>query len=168
VRKKIEEIEKRLSDVVEQKNALGSRESGGGSSPRVNKRLRPPNTSLVDCHVFGRESDRQKILDLLELESDDPYSVIPIVGMPGVGKTTLAQLVFNDAVVINSSAAGGWACVFYYFEATEITRIVLQSVSNGVRVLGMGLDMAQCELSSSLSGEKFLVVLDDVWTEKRE
>ena len=45
--------------------------------------------------VVGREDDVRKILDMLLAHDSDQFSVIPIVGMAGLGKTTLAQGIFN-------------------------------------------------------------------------
>ncbi|KAL5575066.1 hypothetical protein UlMin_016765 [Ulmus minor] len=50
--------------------------------------------------VIGREVEKQKIVDLL-IQSDDKRNVdvIPICGIGGLGKTTLAKMVFNDGKV---------------------------------------------------------------------
>ncbi|KAL6326077.1 hypothetical protein AAG906_000952 [Vitis piasezkii] len=57
-------------------------------------------TSLVDeVEVYGRDADKENIIELLlsdEVATADRVQVIPIVGMGGVGKTTLAQIIYND------------------------------------------------------------------------
>ncbi|RLN25141.1 putative disease resistance protein RGA1 [Panicum miliaceum] len=54
--------------------------------------------SMVDeSKTVGRTPDKEKLMRLvLDAASDEVVSVIPIVGFGGLGKTTLAQLVFND------------------------------------------------------------------------
>jgi ATP-dependent Lon protease len=69
---------------------MGLREGVGGES---SKRL--PTTSLVqESSIFGRDDDKEKIISLLlsdDATDNENLCVIPIVGMGGIGKTTLAQ-----------------------------------------------------------------------------
>ncbi|MFQ6626865.1 hypothetical protein Gotur_005092 [Gossypium turneri] len=83
----------RLEEAVAMKDVLSLVENDRGI------RERPRTNSLVDesC-VYGRECDKEIVLHLLMNDSDDSVgdsSVVSIVGMAGVGKTTLAQLVYT-------------------------------------------------------------------------
>ncbi|KAK3228870.1 hypothetical protein Dsin_000751 [Dipteronia sinensis] len=99
----IKEITDRLEKIVEQKNNLDLKDNLGGKSYKVGYR-RLPATSLNETHICGRENDKEAILDMLFKDEGTSsggvaVSVISIIGMGGLGKTTLAQLVYNDVLI---------------------------------------------------------------------
>ncbi|KAJ1439994.1 hypothetical protein SESBI_02225 [Sesbania bispinosa] len=69
-------------------------------NPRENLSWRIPSTSLVKGSIYGREGDQDAIVKILNDNSEDKMSVIPIVGMGGVGKTTLAQWLYSNEDLI--------------------------------------------------------------------
>ncbi|KAL2514484.1 putative disease resistance RPP13-like protein 1 [Forsythia ovata] len=162
INSELEEINDRLEDLSQQISMI----SLVRSSDKTEKRLQL--TSVVEeSEVYGREKDKEDILKkLLEVESSDsPVSVIPIVGMGGVGKTTLAQLVYNDDRLKVEFDLMAWACVSDEFDAFRIAKIILEAVFSGSCDY-TDLNMLQVKLKESLSKKRFLVVLDDVWNEK--
>ncbi|XP_059653262.1 putative disease resistance RPP13-like protein 1 [Cornus florida] len=173
MRSKIEEMNARLEEIAMQRNDMGLKEIGGGMRyERVRERL--PSTSLVDksC-VYGREKDKEAILELLllrgesETSDDETISVIPIVGMGGVGKTTLAQLVYDDDNVKDHFDVKAWVCISDDFDVFEVTKTILQKVTFEIYNF-KDLDSLQVKLKETLSGKRFLFVLDDVWNENAE
>ncbi|WRX28632.1 NB-ARC - like 10, partial [Theobroma cacao] len=54
--------------------------------------------------VIGREEDKEHIIELLKEQNhgDSNFNIIAIVGFGGLGKTSLARLVYNDAQVADS------------------------------------------------------------------
>ncbi|PKI65626.1 hypothetical protein CRG98_013981 [Punica granatum] len=167
MRSKVEEIDGRLSEIISHKETLGLREGGGRRTYVTVHDRRFDSTSLVELFTVGRDDDREAILNLVMDESED-LSVIPIVGMGGLGKTTLAQLVYNDEKVTGSFHVRAWACVSDEFDMLAVTKTILQSVGGASAHEGKDLNALQVELQRHLSGKKFLIVLDDVWNENYE
>ncbi|CAA2996299.1 disease resistance RPP13 1 [Olea europaea subsp. europaea] len=129
---------------------------------------RLPTTSLVvESEVYGREKDKEEILKILfGVESNDSQiSVIPIVGMGGVGKTTLVKLVFNDERLKGKFDLKGWVCVSDEFDVEKVTKNILESVSSGGKCDYENFDTLQVKLKESLSNKKFMIVLDDIWND---
>ncbi|XP_059455104.1 putative disease resistance RPP13-like protein 1 [Corylus avellana] len=86
--------------------------------------------------------------------------------MGGIGKTTLAQLVYNDEMVQSSFEIRAWTCVSEDFDAVRVTKAILKSVTFASRKDKNDLDLLQVKLQEKLKGKKFLIVLDDLWNEK--
>ncbi|XP_039162741.1 putative disease resistance protein RGA3 [Eucalyptus grandis] len=109
-----------------------------------------------------------EILELLIREvknSDARLGIVPIVGMGGVGKTALAQRLYNVAKVNSCFEKKAWVCVLDVFDVLDITKTILRSII-GLSNEGKDLNEVQVKLNKSLSMKKFLVVLDDIWNEK--
>ncbi|KAK7271444.1 hypothetical protein RJT34_27361 [Clitoria ternatea] len=107
--------------------------------------------------AFDRLASRQ-------CESQKNLSVISVVSMGGMGKTTLAQLVYNDGKIKDEFEVRVWVCVTEEFDVFKVTRTVLEQItmlSDDTK----DLNMLQLKLKEELMGKKFLLVLDDVWNE---
>ncbi|KAK9217183.1 hypothetical protein WN943_005808 [Citrus x changshan-huyou] len=85
--------------------------------------------------------------------------------MGGLGKTTLAQLVYNDKQVEDHFNLKAWTCVSDDFDVSRLTKSILISIAPGQNVDNHDLNKLQEELKKQLFGKKFLLVLDDVWNE---
>ncbi|KAJ9693032.1 hypothetical protein PVL29_011946 [Vitis rotundifolia] len=89
-----------------------------------------PTTSFVDEPiVYGRETEKAAILDSLlhhHERSDDAVRVIAVIGMGGVGKTTLAQFAYNHYKVKSHFDVRVWVCVSDEFDVVGVTRTILQ------------------------------------------
>nr|POF15865.1 putative disease resistance rpp13-like protein 1 [Quercus suber] len=166
MRSKIADIDSRLQRIVTENNGLDLR---GSTGVRIGtERSRVPTTSLVnERRTYGRDEDKKAIIKLLlSIESSDTqFSVIPIVGMGGLGKTTLAQLVYNDEDVSSYFDLKAWVCVSEDFDIVRLSKEILKSIPSGHCNDGDDLNSIQVKLKEKLNGKKFLVILDDVWNE---
>ncbi|KAG4113128.1 hypothetical protein ERO13_D13G203201v2 [Gossypium hirsutum] len=131
--------------------------------------FRRETISFVDSSdVIGRDEDKKNIISMLMKPSEARnVPVIPIVGIGGLGKTTLAQLVYNDDRVTSLFPLKIWICVSEEFDLSRLLRLIIQSVNTGERCDDSTLDALQARLRSFLTDKKFLLVLDDVWNENK-
>jgi hypothetical protein len=159
---KIKEVLERLETLAQQIDLLGLKEGVGGKSSG-----RSTTSSLVvESDIFGRNDEKEAIIKMLL--SDDArgkeMGVIAIVGMGGIGKTTLAQLVYNNDEVKKHFNLEAWVCVSDEFDVIKLTKIILEAVTSSPCSV-TDLNQLQLKLKKCLMGKKFLVVLDDVWNE---
>ncbi|TYI85225.1 hypothetical protein E1A91_D05G425100v1 [Gossypium mustelinum] len=162
----IKAITDRLNSLNTRRSNLGLSEimSQGTTSKGKKPRLQP--TSLMDGAVeyVGRANEKQQMLELLKSTNSDGVCVVSIVGMGGIGKTTLAQLVFNDPSIKESFDHKSWVCVSDDFDAVNITKTILRSLDADSRDEN-DLNLLQVKLKEKLSGKRLLLVLDDIWNE---
>ncbi|KAL5737294.1 hypothetical protein ACOSP7_030055 [Xanthoceras sorbifolium] len=168
MKSKIGDISSRLDQLWEEKEELGlmKKVAGEGTSSTAPAYRRPSTTSLQsETNVYGRDADAAKILEMVlstDESRDANLRVISIVGMGGIGKTTLAQKVFNDEAVKDFDPKA-WTCVSDVFDVLRISKAILESITRSPCHLN-GLDAVQNELKEAVAGKKFLLVLDDVWS----
>ncbi|KAB1225420.1 putative disease resistance protein RGA3 [Morella rubra] len=118
--------------------------------------------------VIGREEDKKKVMALL-LDSNvgKNVSILPIVGIGGLGKTTLAKLVFNDPEVEKHFEPKVWLCVSDIFDIKILVKNILESMT-GNKQEDVGMDALTQSLKNKIDRKKYLLVLDDVWNEDKQ
>ncbi|KAK1413334.1 hypothetical protein QVD17_35106 [Tagetes erecta] len=129
----LDEITTRLHNLAEQKNMLGLTDNVE-RLVRKNKRLE--ETSLVDeSRIVGRDGDRQALFGMLlgNETCKQNVSVISIVGLGGIGKTTLAQVLYNEKKVKDHFELMAWICVSDEFDVFNISNAVYQAVEGSNR-----------------------------------
>ncbi|KAG7942262.1 hypothetical protein I3843_16G093600 [Carya illinoinensis] len=168
---KITKINARFNDLKKQKETLKLNENvGGGSDIREEILFSTCPTMWTDTYgMFGREEDEELVVQLLlsDKYSDSAFTrvrVIPIHGMAGIGKTTLAGSVYNNEKV-RSFFRGqtAWVCVSKGFDNIEtIAKSILPYMIPKITCNNKDSYWLQGKLQETLKGKRFLIVLDDV------
>ncbi|KAJ0771597.1 putative P-loop containing nucleoside triphosphate hydrolase [Helianthus annuus] len=84
--------------------------------------------------------------------------------MGGVGKTTMARILYNDTRVRDHFELKAWVCVSDEFDIFKISETIYQSVAKKSKQFKY-LNQLQVALGEELKDKRFLVVFDDVWNE---
>ncbi|KAM5578734.1 putative disease resistance protein RGA3 [Rosa sericea] len=163
IAQKIKDLNERLATIANMRQNFNFQYTKSGTELIE----RQKTTSFVD-QTFGRVDEKEllvgKLLSESNPEGQNPI-VIPIVGMGGIGKTTLSQLAYNDEKVKASFTNRIWVCVSDPFDELNIAKAIVGALGVDVNSISNDLEaFFQC-VHKSIEGKKFLLVLDDVWNQ---
>ncbi|XP_065625004.1 putative disease resistance protein RGA3 isoform X2 [Quercus suber] len=154
---------KRINDTA---NGFGLTRVGSvNDNPEIISSHQVTNSFLDHSGVVGRGNLVSSIVNLLIKATNQQPSVIPIVGMAGLGKTTLAKLVYNNNGLVRGHFDEKiWVCVSDNFDYIRILRGILESLTHNSSTLKNKNEILEC-LKIHLKGKRYLLILDDVWNE---
>ncbi|XP_019155098.1 PREDICTED: putative late blight resistance protein homolog R1B-16 [Ipomoea nil] len=146
------EIRKILNSPVQDFPSAEPQASCGGSSEHA-------AASVV---MEGRGQIFEEIRDQLIRSGSSGREVISIVGMGGIGKTTLTRRLYEDPLVLSHFDILGWTVVS---EKHDVRRMLLDLLNNKAAKSDEVTDGEMAEkLKKCLSGKRYLIVLDDIWS----
>uniref|UniRef100_A0ACD6A8G1 Uncharacterized protein n=1 Tax=Avena sativa TaxID=4498 RepID=A0ACD6A8G1_AVESA len=133
---------------------------------------------LHEDAILGREMEMRELVDQLVNQFDEcslndkqnfRTEVHTIVGVGGVGKTTLAQLIYNNEQIANTFDLRMWVCVSNNFDKMRLIKEIIACSTDGenAKLDDFNFSMLQEELKKRLSHKRFLLVLDDVWYDEK-
>ncbi|GAB2293267.1 hypothetical protein Dimus_027472 [Dionaea muscipula] len=163
--RQVKKIRERLDGIAKDGNEFAFRQIHGNDIVQALSLGRRETISFVAAdQVIGREEDKKAIVEMLMLDPTvrENISVLSIVGTGGLGKTTLAQLVFNDDKITNHFELKLWVCVGDVFDMKEVIKNILMSATDK-KPDDVGIEQLQRQLRREIDGKKFLLVFDDVW-----
>ncbi|XP_078153676.1 putative disease resistance RPP13-like protein 3 [Carex rostrata] len=181
---KISKIQTKLLIISEGRTTFGIQDlSGDRAGPSESHLQKQPSLKrrvILDVDsikIIGLDAEKRDIINLLlHQTSSQSRHVVSIVGPGGLGKTTLALMVYNSPIVKNHFDPCIWITVTQDFNLLGVLKKIHKKLANETelkRVLGELKELQQedqivfllGEVSALLKEKKYLIVLDDVWAE---
>ncbi|XP_058204020.1 disease resistance protein RPM1-like [Rhododendron vialii] len=170
----VEGIKSRIIDISEghqrYSDIYGEIEQGSSSIPS--------DIAWYDCHgdalllqdddLVGIEKPKSHLIEWL-LDEDPRLKVLSVVGMGGLGKTTLTKQVYDDAIVKRHFQNHAWITLSESFKVEELLRDMIRVLFEEVRQpLPRGVDNMDANslkgiIHAFLRQKRYVVILDDVW-----
>ncbi|KAL7000836.1 hypothetical protein U1Q18_001986 [Sarracenia purpurea var. burkii] len=162
----VETVREEVKKIYESKmfgfEAFQRRDSGEGSGSGRPEKKAPV---VEEENVVGFDEEATTIIGKLTGGTED-LQVISLIGMPGLGKTTLARKVYTDPRTVYEFSTRAWVYVSVEYNRKEVFLSILSSVSQGSvgnDMKNMSAEMIAEEVRRLLTW-KYLIVVDDVWT----
>ncbi|KAG2584988.1 putative disease resistance protein RGA3 isoform X2 [Panicum virgatum] len=165
---KIKDIKKRFAEIVKQRadiNAIKNNIPDAHPARHITVELLPlPNVDASS--VIGRDREKHQIIfKLVESKHQQKIKIVSIIGLGGSGKTTLAKLVFNDGnIIAKDFEVRLWVHVSQEFAIQKLVEKLFEAFAEN-KSDHHPLPHMSKKISEKLSEKRFLLVLDDVWTE---
>ncbi|KAL0388115.1 UNVERIFIED_CONTAM: putative disease resistance protein RGA3 [Sesamum radiatum] len=173
INKKLELINKEAIGFGLQMRLVGTHASSDVGSNTIDGR--ETDSYTADPVVLGREDDVSRIVEMLITSpAQQVLSVLPIVGMGGLGKTTLARQVYNNEMIKAHFEERIWVYVSQNFDAVILFKKILESLTGETIQHGSSREVLlrkikqNLEEKQHLKAKRYLLVLDDVWNEETE
>nr|XP_017239557.1 PREDICTED: putative late blight resistance protein homolog R1B-16 [Daucus carota subsp. sativus] len=125
-----------------------------------------PDGDMKFQEVFiGFKSEASGLLQQLASITKKKLEVISVVGMAGLGKTTLATRLYNDPYVMHYFYIRAWVTCSQVYRKKDLLLSILRSVSDITDdICEMDDNVVAHHLYRALMGRRYLIVIDDIWS----
>ncbi|KZV23328.1 hypothetical protein F511_02229 [Dorcoceras hygrometricum] len=122
-----------------------------------------PLASSGDYTMIGLQDDSLQLMDRVVGQQSEKLLILPVVGMGGIGKTTLVKNVFKKSIEYPFDVAA-WITVSHNYRARDILLGLLESMRRLTNEMLQESDekLSDC-LYKCLKGRRYLIVMDNIW-----
>lgn len=160
---RIKELSKRLDEISKDSSDLTFVQD----EPDVRvTRVDPRQTSSVvrPSDIVGSDIERatKELVERMVSEDENRFQVFAVTGMGGIGKTTLAQSIFNHPRIQSEFPTKIWVCISQNFSDINLLKEIIRGSGENHGDLQTRAELLPL-LKSAVSEKRFFLVLDDVW-----
>ena len=159
--REIQLLVERIDDIAKSRQRYGIADlsAGDGGKRHVDEKIAQRRRVILhasDADVVGMEDEKKAIIDLLLAEKEKRRSIVSIVGMGGLGKSTLAKKVFKDSLIKSHFDLAVWIDVSQQYTGDDLLRKLYMEVTKKKRkeVEEMTLEEVEGNLYQSLEQKK--------------
>ncbi|KAL8517872.1 hypothetical protein ACS0TY_009254 [Phlomoides rotata] len=122
-----------------------------------------PSSNIKEDIIVGFEEDLMEIKGHLFGEPSK-LQITPIVGMGGIGKTTLAAYVHDDPLSVYHFDVRAFVTVSQKYNEWGILSEILCLIDASKQHQGKSDEELKTHIYQSLKGKRYLIVMDDIWS----
>ncbi|GLT30378.1 hypothetical protein SLA2020_051800 [Shorea laevis] len=162
---RVKNLNLELADLNKTARGLGLQDILASKHPEHIETQQTDSSISDPSKIVGRETKVLEVVEsLIDSSNDQPLLVVSIVGMGGIGKTTVAKLVCNNEKIRSHFFKIMWVCVSENFNLKRILIEMLQDFGENVSA-DVNQDIVVHKIQEKLREKNFLLILDDVWNE---
>nr|BBD82324.1 putative NBS-LRR-like protein B [Oryza sativa Indica Group]BBD82334.1 putative NBS-LRR-like protein B [Oryza sativa Indica Group] len=159
---KIRSLNQKLEEIA--KDKIFATLENTQSSHKVSTSELRKSSQIVEPNLVGKEilhACRKLVSQVLTHKEKKAYK-LAIIGTGGIGKTTLAQKVFNDQKLKRSFDKHSWICVSQDYSPASILGQLLRTIDVQYKQ-EESVGELQSKIESAIKDKSYFLVLDDVW-----